>query len=180
MRLRLQKQITQGVGGVAAVGVLAADGHVEADGEAGKVAGAVGIAQVDHLIELQPQAFGQFQRLGKRHARFHAALKVGEEILIHAPGREGGGVALHLQDDVKEPGGLQSLVIRLGRPPGELAADAGHFGEARLGVFGIEVFRQIGVAAHEGLRALHDDLYAAVEVALVCRGVFQMFLRLGA
>ena len=86
MRLRLQKQIAQLVGGVRAVKVLSADGNVEADREAGEVLGAVGIAQIDKLVEFQPQTFRDLQRVLQRHSARAAAGEIGIQVLIHPSG----------------------------------------------------------------------------------------------
>jgi hypothetical protein len=61
--LGAQTHVGEQVGGVAAVGQLPAQGNVEADGEAGKVAGAAAGAQQHDLVELEPQRFEQFLRL---------------------------------------------------------------------------------------------------------------------
>ena len=86
VRLRPQKQIAQLVGGVRAVELLSADGNVEADREAGEVLGAVGIAQIHKLVELQPQAFRDLQRVLQRHAARAAVGEIRIQILIHPPG----------------------------------------------------------------------------------------------
>ena len=86
MRLRLQKQIAQLVGGVRAVKVLSADGNVEADREAGEVLGAVGIAQIDKLVEFQPQTFCDLQRILQRHPVCAAVGEIGIQVLIHPSG----------------------------------------------------------------------------------------------
>ena len=96
MRLRLQEQIAQLVRGVRAIELLSADGNVEADREAGEVLGAVGIAQIHKLVELQPQAFRDLQRVLQRHPMCAAVGKIGIQVLIHPSGRERRGVALHL------------------------------------------------------------------------------------
>ena len=100
MRLRLQEQIAQLVRGVRAVELLSADGNVEADREAGEVLGAVGIAQIHKLVELQPQAFRDLQRVLQRHPMCAAVGKIGIQVLIHPSGRERRGVTLHLQDHI--------------------------------------------------------------------------------
>jgi hypothetical protein len=45
--------------------VLAAEGDVEADGEPGEEGGAVRVAEVDDLVELEPEGLDQLQRLAE-------------------------------------------------------------------------------------------------------------------
>ena len=177
-RLRPQKQVAQLVRRVAAVVLLAANGNVEADREAGKIARAAGVAQINDLVELKPQALCDLQRVTVRHAAGAAEPVVRIQILIHPSGRKRGGVALHLQDHVQEPHGLHGLLICFGRSGSKLAADARDLAEVLHVSPGGHLLRQLGIAAHERTRAVHheDDALIKIAVRRVCR--FQMRSRL--
>ena len=83
MRLRLQEQIAQLVRGVRAVELLSADGNVEADREAGKIARAARVAQIDDLVEFEPQTLCDLQCVSVRHAAGAAEPVIRVQILIH-------------------------------------------------------------------------------------------------
>ena len=176
MGLGLEEQVAQFIGRVGTVFFLPADGHIEADGEAGEVFGAVGVAEVDQLVEFEPEALGDLKGILQCHAGLAAGFIVWVEILIHPSGREGGGIALHLQDDVEEPSGLNGLLIGLRWIQSQLLADAGHFQEVLLVGFMVKMFRQLGVAVHENGRALHGDDDALVEIPLLAFCFFHMGL----
>ena len=177
--LGLKEQITQVVGGVLPVLGLAAQGHVEADGEAGKIPGAVGVAQVDQLVEFQPQALGELQGIRQRHARFPAVLIVGVKVLVHPAGREGGGVALHLEDDIQEPAGLDGFVVGLRGLLGQLGADLGHLLEVLLSRLLIHGTGQLGIPLDEMAGPLHRQGHALIKIALfLVRSRLQVLLGL--
>ena len=62
MRLRTEEEEGELVGGILAPLVQAAEGDVEADGESREVLRAVGVAQVDDLVELEPEGLDDLQR----------------------------------------------------------------------------------------------------------------------
>ena len=87
-RLRPQEQITQLVRRVAAVILLAADGDIEADREAGKIARAARVAQIDDLVEFEPQTLCDLQCVAVRHAADAAEPVIRVQILIHPSRRK--------------------------------------------------------------------------------------------
>jgi len=66
VRLGPEAHVRQDVGGIAAVRQLAAQHDVEADGKAGKIAGAALAAQEHDLVEFQPEMLQPRLRLGQR------------------------------------------------------------------------------------------------------------------
>ena len=83
--LRLQEQHRQFVVGIIAVRIHTADGDIESDRESCEILCAVAVAQIDDLVELQPEAFRQFQCLCFIHqAAFEIFPVVFDQIAVHA------------------------------------------------------------------------------------------------
>ena len=121
--LRLKHQEGERIGEVPALIVHAAQRHVEADGKAREILRAVGVAHVHDLVELQPQALDQLQRvLRVQAARLHVRLIPGPQNAIQPSRRERRGIGLHLENHEQEPQRLQRLVEALCGAHGQVFA----------------------------------------------------------
>ena len=85
MRLRLQAEERDIVDVVVPRRIDAADRHIEPNRESREILRTVAVPQIHDLVELQPEAFEDFERPHLRHARFAAPRIVRREDFIEAP-----------------------------------------------------------------------------------------------
>ena len=83
--LGFQEQVGEQVGGILPVTGLSSDGHIEADGEAGKKFRTVCVSHVDDLVELNEQGINQLNGTPQiDDTSLQVFHQVREEILVHS------------------------------------------------------------------------------------------------
>ena len=84
--------------------VLATQGNIEANRESCKILRAVRVAQVDNLVELEPQRGYQLQGAWQvQGAGVHVRPEEPVQVLVHSAGGERGSVGFHVEDHEQEP-----------------------------------------------------------------------------
>ncbi len=175
--LRLQTKQRHLVVCVLSLRVHAAKRDIKPNREPGEILCRILIAQIDDLIEFQPQALQQDERPVLVDSSLGDVPFVKRiQILVHAPGRERGSVGFHVENHEQKPNRLHGLVERARAAFAQVFANRRDFGQF---LFPVHRQDQIVVTLHEMDRAFHDEDDAFVKLAFVFGARFQLFERLG-
>ncbi len=193
--LRLEEQQRQVIVGVVALFVHAANRDIEPDGEPREVLRRVLVAQIDDLVEFQPQRLEDLQSfLFREPALPDVFFIIRPEVLVHAPGRERRSVGFHVEDREQEPKRLHRFVEGLCPAVRKCLADIRQIQQIIPISFVLRrcFLQQPGISPHEGPGAFHHENHRIVELRVFrvlflrppgffrkpCRSKFQPQLRI--
>ncbi len=165
--LRLEEQQRQVIVGVVALFVHTANRDIEPDGEPREVLRRVLVAQIDDLVEFQPQRLEDLQGfLFREPALPDVFFIIRPEVLVHAPGRERRSVGFHVEDREQEPKRLHRFVEGLCPAVRKRLADIRQIQQIIPISFVLRrcFLQQPGISPHEGPGAFHHENHRIVEL----------------